>query len=118
MINLNGEYHRGQEEGAADTRNRIVPQRKLLKDFVEGLDLAGVSRFEGVADLPAGALASALAEPGKQYAVYLFHAQEEEEWGAHFAATPGKVSGRDDAPGGARRGVYRLEWIAPAVAGS
>ena len=34
VINLNGEYHRGQEEGAADTRDRILPQRKVLRDFV------------------------------------------------------------------------------------
>lgn len=114
VINLNGEYHRGQEGGAADTRERIVPQRKVLKDFVESLDLARVSRFEGVADLPKGALASALAAPGRQYAVYLFHAQEEAEWGAHFVATPGSyrdtLTLRTVPPG-----RYRLEWIAPAA---
>ena len=114
VINLNGEYHRGQEGGAADTRERIVPQRKVLKDFVLSLDLARVSRFEGVADLPKGALASALAEPGRQYAVYLFHAQEEEDWGAHFVATPGSyrdtLTLRTVPPG-----RYRLEWIAPAA---
>ena len=85
-----------------------------VRDFVLGLDLAGVSRFEGVADLPAGALASALAEPGKQYAVYLFHAREDEEWGAHFVAAPGSY--RDTMTLRAvPRGRYRLEWIAPAT---
>ena len=88
-INLNGEYHRGQERGGVDTRERIVPQRKTLKDFVEGFDLTSMARFDGVVGVPAGAFASALAEPGKQYALYLFHAKGDGQWGAHFVATPG-----------------------------
>ena len=64
--------------------------------------------------MPGDAFASGLAEPGKQYAVYLFHGREEEEWGAHFVATPG--SHRDAMTLRAvPRGVYRLEWIAPAT---
>jgi hypothetical protein len=116
VINLNGEYHRGQEGGGADTQEKIVPQRRILKDFVLDFDLAGLSRFEGVKDLPAGALASALAEPGKQYALYLFHAHEEQEWGAHFVPTPGRY--RDTVTLQAvPPGPYRLEWLAPATGG-
>ena len=85
----------------------------MLREFVEGLDLAGCQRFDGVAELPAGALASALAQPGHQYAVYLFHAQEEGEWGAHFVPSPGRY--RDAVTlRGVPRGTYRLEWIDPA----
>jgi len=113
VINLNGEFHRGQEQGAADTHERILPQRKALREFVEGLDLAGLARFEGVGDLPVGALASALAEPGRQYAVYLFHAQEEAEWGAHFVPSPGSYRDRLTLRG-VPRGRYRAEWVAPA----
>jgi hypothetical protein len=113
VINLNGEYHRGQEGGGADTRERILPERKALRDFVEGLDLSSVSRFGGVTGLPSGTLASALAAPGKQYAVYLFRAREEEEWGSHFVPAPGV--GRDGVTLRAvPSGAYRLEWIAPA----
>lgn len=113
VINLNGEYHRGQEAGGADTQERILPQRKVLREFVEGLDLARLQRFDGVVGLPAGARASALAQPGRQYAVYVFHAQEEPEWGAHLVPSPGRH--RDsfvlrDVP----RGRYRLEWVDPA----
>jgi hypothetical protein len=91
-----------------------VPQRKILKDFVQGLDLRSVARFDGVGELPAGAFASALATPGKQYAVYLFHAKDDGQWGAHFVATPGTYSDTltlRAVP--ARR--YRLEWIDPAT---
>ena len=48
VINLNGEYHRGQESGSADTRNQIVPQRRVLKNFVDSLDLTSISRFTGL----------------------------------------------------------------------
>ena len=113
VIHLNGEYHRGQEAGGADTRERIAPERRALREFVEALSLAGLARFEGVADLPPGALASALAEPGRQYAVYLFHAREEEEWGAHFVPSPGAYQDgftlRAVPAGG-----YALDWVDPA----
>jgi hypothetical protein len=112
VINLNGEFHRGQERGGAPTREAILPQRRALRQFVEGLDLARVSRFDGVGGLPTGVLASALADPGRQYAVYLFHAQEEAEWGAHFVPSPG--SHRDDVTlRGVPAGAYRLEWLRP-----
>jgi hypothetical protein len=113
VINLNGEYHRGQVTGGADTRERIVPQRKLLKDFVESFDLTSIARFDGLSGVPAGAFANALATPGRQYAVYLFHAKDDGHWGAHFVATPGTY--RDTFTLKAvPPGRYRLEWVDPA----
>jgi hypothetical protein len=113
VINLNGEYHRGQETGGASTREAIVPQRKVLKDFVQSLDLRSIARFDGLGDLPPGAFASALSVPGKQYAVYLFHAKDDGQWGAHFVATPGTY--RDTITlRSVPSGRYRLEWIDPA----
>ncbi len=111
-INLNGEYRRGQEAGGADTRERIVPQRKVLKDFVEGFDLTSMARFGGVTGVPAGAFASALAEPGKQYALYLFHATDDGQWGAHFVATPGTHRATVTLKA-VPAGRYRLEWVDP-----
>ncbi|HXY41589.1 MAG TPA: DUF4038 domain-containing protein, partial [Vicinamibacteria bacterium] len=112
-INLNAEFHRGQEAGDADTRRTILPQRRVLKEFVSSLDLSRLARFEGVTGLAEGALASALAEPGRQYAVYLFHARDDGQWGAHFVATPGRyreaVTLRAVPPG-----RYRLVWTDPA----
>jgi hypothetical protein len=111
-ISLNGEYHRGQETGGPDTRERIVPQRKALKDFVESFEVRSMERFDGVAGVPAGAFASALAEPGRQYALYLFHAKGDGQWGAHFVATPGSY--RDTVTLKAiPAGSYRIEWIDP-----
>ena len=113
VINLNGEYHRGQETGGADTRERIVPQRKILKDFVESLDLTSIARFDGVREIPSGAFAGALATAGRQYAVYLFHAKDDGQWGAHFVATPGTYRDTITLSTIPASG-YRLEWVDPA----
>jgi len=112
VINLNGEYHRGQERGGRDTRERIVPQRRILREFVDGLDLAPMERLTGVTGLPAGALVSALSEPGKQYALYFFHARDDGQWGAHFVATPGSYRDRLTLPA-VPAARYRLEWVDP-----
>ncbi len=114
VINLNGELHRGQEAGGADTRERIWPQRKTLKDFVETFDLAGLQRFEGVGlELQAaGGRVAALAEPGRQYAAYIFHAADDGQWGAHFVATPGNYRDTLTLPA-VPAGRYVLAWIDP-----
>jgi hypothetical protein len=89
-----------------------VPQRKVLKDFVESLDLTSISRFDGLSEPPSGAIACALATVGRQYAVYLFHARDDGQWGAHFVAAPGSY--RDTLTlKGVPAGRYRLEWIDP-----
>jgi len=112
-INLNGEFHRGQEKGGTSTRQVLLPQRRVLKDFVSSLDLARLERFAGVSGLPDGALASALAEPGRQYAVYLFHARDDGQWGAHFVATPGRY--RDAITlRSVPAGRYQVVWTDPA----
>ncbi len=113
VISLNGEFHRGQERGGAATRERILPQRRRLGEFVSRLDLARMTRFEGVSGLSAGARASALADPGRQYAVYLFHARDDGEWGAHFVATPGRF--RDTLTlRSVPEGRYAVRWTDPA----
>jgi hypothetical protein len=112
---LNGEYYRGREAGGPDTQNRIVPEKKILKEFIESLELAGLRRFTNFSVAAPGTVASASAEPGKQYAVYLFHNRSGGKWGAHFvvAATDtfeDKLVLRD-----VPAGDYALEWILPAT---
>ncbi len=114
IINLNSEFHRGQEAGGADTRERILPQRTLLKRFMDNLDLTAVTRFVGVAPLPDGIVVSALAHPGEQYAVYLAHAKSDGQWGAHFVAVPGAYTDTielKDVPAG----KYEVKWVDPAT---
>jgi hypothetical protein len=114
FINLNGEYCRGQESGGKDTQAIIVPQKKILKDFIDRFDLAGMVRFTDLGGVPADAFASAIAQQGKQYAVYMFHGTHDGKWGAHFVAKPGSY--RDTAILNAiPPGTYKLEWIDPAT---
>ncbi len=114
FIHLNGEYYRGQESGGKDTRTVILPQKKILMDFVHQFDLTRMMRFTDFSGVPSDAFASAIAEAGKQYAFYIFHGSNDGEWGAHFVTKPGNY--RDSVtlrtiPAGA----YRVEWVDPGT---
>jgi hypothetical protein len=114
FINLNGEYCRGRETGGVDTRERIVPQKKVLREFMNSLDLVGMSQSDDFTGVPSDAFAAAIAEPGKQYAFYLFHGANDGKWGAHFVAKPGAY--RDTVIlKAAPPGTYSLEWIDPVT---
>jgi len=111
-INLNGEYYRGQETGGEITQKQIAPQKKVLKEFLNSLDLNGLSRFTGIGGIPDSAFCNVLAETGKQYAFYLFHSSFESGWGAHFMANPGNYQDTlilNEIP----TGSYLKEWIDP-----
>lgn len=113
-INLNGEFFRGQESGGINTQTYIVPQKKVLKDFMESFDLVGLSRFTDFSGKPSDAFCNILAENGKQYALYIFHGAYEGDWGAHFIPTPGNFQDTlilNEIPAG----NYFLEWIEPST---
>jgi hypothetical protein len=77
---------RGKNENQA---NRSINQRKVIKDFMHSLDLAGLSRFTDFNGTPSDAFCNILAENGKQYALYIFHGAYEGDWGAHFIPESG-----------------------------
>ncbi|MDP4224458.1 MAG: DUF4038 domain-containing protein [Bacteroidota bacterium] len=113
IINLNGEFHRGQETGGGSTHSYIVPQRKILKDFMDSFELSGLSRFADFSGIPADGFCNVLAESGKQYALYIFHGSYESGWGAHF--TPEHGNFRDTiAMNNIPAGKYLIRWIDPA----
>jgi len=110
-INLNGEYYHGQETGGTDTHTGIVPQKKVLRDFMNSFDYI---RMRQVTDfsIPSGARATALGENGKQYALYIFHAQLKN--GCFWVGTPGNYQDEitlNTVPAG----TYKMEWIDPAT---
>ncbi len=112
-INLNGDFFRGHELGSINTQSYIVPQRKVLKDFMNSLDLEGLSRYTDFNGTPSDAFCNILAENGKQYALYIFHGTYEGEWGANFIPESGNF--RDTvALNKIPAGNYTLEWIDPA----
>jgi hypothetical protein len=110
-INLNGEYYRGQEAGGADTQTGIVPQKKVLRDFMNSFDFVHMSRLTDFT-APSGTVASAMGENGKQYALYIFHGKLTN--GCFWVGTPGNYQDEitlNTIPAG----TYRLEWIDPAT---
>jgi hypothetical protein len=111
-INLNGEYYRENETGQYITKNQIAPQRKILKEFMDGLDLSGLTRFTNISGIPKDAFCRGLVENGKQYALYLFHGSNDDEWGANFVTKPGNYIDTltlNDIPGG----NYFVQWVNP-----
>ena len=114
FINLSGEYYRGHETGGKETQTVIAPQKKILRDFMEGFEFAKMMRFTEFSGVPAGGFVSALAEHGKQYGVYLFHAGDDAKWGAHFVAATGTYQDSivlKAIPSAS----YEMEWIDPAT---
>jgi hypothetical protein len=110
-INLNGEYYRGQETGGTDTHTGIVPQKKVLRDFLNSFDYVRMTRLTDYT-APSGTVSSAMAENGKQYAFYIFHGWLKNR---HFwVGTPGSYQDEitlNTIPAG----TYRLEWVDPVT---
>ncbi|HVN59111.1 MAG TPA: hypothetical protein VMT63_12495 [Bacteroidales bacterium] len=113
-INLNGEYHAGQENGGKDTRTIIVPQKKILKKFMESFDLSRLSKSSGVEGPGGNVIFNLLSEKGKQYALYAFHGAFESEWGSHFTPFRGEYSDsliiKEVPPG-----IYSGKWMDPGT---
>ncbi len=114
MINLNGKFYSGNETGDMISRTQIIPQKKKLIEFMNGLDLAGLTRFSDFDVAPSGALSAGIYNKNKQYAIYLFHASPDKEWGSSFVPDPGKYTDsltiNDIGPGS-----YIAEWIDPVT---
>jgi Protein of unknown function (DUF4038) len=113
MINLNGKFFRGNETGDSITRTQIVPQKKMLKEFMNSLDLEGLLRFAGFSVTPDGALSSGIAESGKQYAFYIFHGKSDNDWGCSFVPEPGNYCDTLTVHAVPASG-YSVEWIDPS----
>jgi hypothetical protein len=112
MINLNGKFYRGNETGDMLTQTQILPQKKILIEFINGLNFDGLKQFKGFST--SANVSSCGIENGTQYAIYLFHASPDKEWGSSFVPEPGRYTDtikiNDVLPGS-----YTLEWIDPVT---
>jgi hypothetical protein len=64
--------------------------------------------------MPSGALSAGIYDKNKQYAIYLFHASPDKEWGSSFVPGPGKYVDSltiNDIGSGS----YIAEWIDPVT---
>jgi hypothetical protein len=95
-----------------NTQTYIVPQKKVLIEFMNSLDFVKMSRFIDYTISTSGMFSNAIAEEENQYALYIFHGTYEGEWGAHFMPESGNYQDTltlNSIPAGA----YLVEWIDP-----
>jgi hypothetical protein len=108
--NLDYSFTVGHEDGTfelPDTQpggGGVALRRQLraLNEFIHGFDFVRMAPDSSVrvSGAPEGVAGYALAEPGRQYAVYVCRTK---------ASAPGSVELRLDMPAGG----YRLEWVSP-----
>ncbi|HXE51638.1 MAG TPA: DUF6298 domain-containing protein, partial [Tepidisphaeraceae bacterium] len=107
--NLDYSFTLGHEDGSARVKDptpggggqSLRLQLKTLRQFVESFQFVRMHPADAITGLqPAGTIAHALAEPGRQYAIY-FRQKTDEPAAVHF---------RLDLPAG----EYRLQWLDPA----
>jgi hypothetical protein len=121
FLEWSAQYHPGVPSDA-EPQATILRQKKVLKDFLRGFDFVKMHRFAGFAGVAgepttsAGAWATAIAEPGAQYALYFSRSRAVTpslDWyNGFYAPDPGQH--RDRIVLEVPAGSYRLEWINPA----
>ncbi len=122
FMEFNDDFDSQAPGGRAETTT-ILQQRKKLRDFIEGFDFARMSRFTGFSRIDQNAhkdgraWGTAIAEQGKQYALYASH--------THLGTHPDGPSYYCERPGSNRyqdaitfnelpANRYQAEWIDPS----
>jgi hypothetical protein len=119
FIQLNSDFSTSNPSGSGTgTQDTILPQKRLLMNFMNSLDFIKMEKFTGFIVADSLVLARGIAEPGNQYAIYLFHGSRKwEEWPQGSTASRLNVdmgSFRDTVTVNATPGKYRVEWINPS----
>jgi hypothetical protein len=113
-------YHPKTPKGTPP-QEKVLRQFRVLKDFLYGFDFAKMYRFTdfgGVKQAPSekpSAWAAAIAQKGKQYALYLSRScvHNSYKWyNGYYAACPGSY--KDTIKLKVPAGSYRVEWINPS----
>lgn len=74
LIHLNSDFSITNRSGqGTSTQKEILPQKRVLMDFMRSLDFVRMTKYTEFRVADPEAPARAIAEPGKQYALYLFH---------------------------------------------
>lgn len=111
---LNWSYTPGDPAGLQNSENRLFcRQLQILASLMADLDLPALQPNNTFirGGLPSGVKARALAEEGRQYAVYLYHARRDAE--GRYDLVPGSFHAElhVDLPAG----NYCIVWIDPAA---
>ena len=119
LIHLNSDFSvQNPTASGTETQSKILPQKKVLMSFMYSLDFIRMKKFTGFSVSDTGLLARGIAEPGKQYALYLFHGNRKwSEWPQGATSDRFNVyigwfldTVKIDLP----HGKYIIEWINPS----
>jgi hypothetical protein len=119
LIHLNSDFSTSNPSAQGTTTETVIlPQKRVLMDFMRSLDFIKMGRFTGFRT-KAGILASGIAEPGRQYAIYMFHGDRKwHEWPQGPTASRFDVAVdwfADTVSVEIPSGTYSIQWINPAT---
>jgi hypothetical protein len=119
LIHLNSDFSTFNPSAkGTSTETEILPQKRVLLQFMHSLDFVKMTKFTEFQAANSGVLTRAIAEPGKQYAVYFFHGSRKwDDWPQ--GATSSRFNAdlnwfTDSLTIDVPPGTYRVEWINPA----
>lgn len=120
MIHLNAEFSTSNPSAkGTGTEKVILPQKRVLMDFMRSLEFVKMTKFTGFRVADPGALARGIAAPGKQYALYVFHGTRKwENWPQGPTASRFNVDVNwftDTVSIDLPRGSYSTKWINPTT---
>ena len=120
LSHLNAEFSTSNPSAkGTSTEKEILPQKRVLMDFMRSLDFVQMTKFTGFRVEDSGALARGIAHPGKQYALYVFHGTRKwDNWSQGPTASRFKVDVNwftDTMSIELPRGAYSTKWINPAT---
>jgi len=118
FIQLNSDFSVTNSSGkGTSTQDTILPQKRVLKNFMYSLDFVKMKRFTDYSVADTGVISSAIAENGQQYAAYLFHGWRKwEDWPQGWSASRvNTVVGKftDTLKVILPEGHYKAEWVCP-----
>ena len=120
LIHLNSEFSTFNPSAqGTSTEKEILPQKRVLADFMRSLDFVRMTKFTGFQRTDSTAIARGIAEPGKQYALYFFHGTRKwEAWPQGATANRFNVDRNwftDTVHLYVPHGTYKIDWINPAT---
>jgi len=118
FIQLNSDFSTFNPSAkGTSTLDTILPQKRVLMDFMKSLDFIRMEKFTRFRVSDSLVLARGIAEPGKQYALYLFHGTRRwEDWPQGATASRFNTDRNwfsDTISVTVTPGKYRSEWIDP-----
>lgn len=120
LIHLNSDFSTFNPSAkGTTTQTLILPQKRVLADFMQSLDFIRMARFTGFRTTDPAVLARGIAEPGRQYAIYMFHGDRKwHNWPQGPTASRFDVDVNwftDTVSVDIPSGTYSIQWINPAT---